>query len=134
MKANKLAFDAGVLSLYYAGDERARRYFNDIFSKLKQGVMSEVNLAEFYYKTADKYGVDTAETMYLLTRRSRLLIVAPDEKVTRTAAQLKLKYRNRISLADCFAISTAKNNDAVLITTDSRIKEIKEVKTVYLEI
>ena len=134
LKDNRLAFDAGALSLYYAGDERARQYFNDVSSELKTGFISEVNLAEFYYKAAERFGLQTAELRYMLTRRSRIIIVPPDEDITREAAKLKLMYRNRLSLADCFAVSTAKNNDSILITTDSRIKEVKEVKAVYLEI
>ena len=134
LKDDRLAFDAGALSLHFAGDERVRQYFNDVSSRLKTGFISEVNLAEFYYKTAEKYGLDTAETWYMLTRRSQIIIVPPDEDITREAAKLKLKYRNRLSLADCFAVSTAENNDSILITTDSRMKEAKEIKTVYLEI
>ena len=134
LKDNKLAFDAGALSLYYAGNEKVRHYFDDVSSKLKTGFMSEVNLAEFYYKTAEKYGLDTAETWYMLTRRSRIIIVAPDEIITREAAKLKLKYRKKLSLADCFAISAAINNHCTLITTDNKIKEVKEVTTVYLEV
>lgn len=134
MKDNKLAFDAGALSLHYAGDERVRQYFNDVSLNLKTGFMSEVNLAEFYYKAAERFGLQTAELRYMLTRRSRIIIVPPNEDITRGAAKLKLKYRNKLSLADCFAISTAKNNDSILITTDSTIKETKEVETVYLKI
>ena len=134
MKDNRLAFDAGALSLYYAGDKIARQYFDDVSSRFKIGFISEVNLAEFYYKAAEKFGLDTSETWYMLTRRSQINIVPPNEMITREAAKLKLMYRNRLSLADCFAVSTAKNNDCTLITTDSRIKESKEVKTIYLEI
>jgi len=134
LKDNKLAFDAGALSLYYAGNEKARQYFNDVSSRLKTGFMSEVNLAEFYYKTAEKYDVDTVETWYMLTRRSRIVIVAPDEAITRDAAKLKLKYHDKLSLADCFAISTAINNHCTLITTDNKIRQVKEVRTVYLEV
>jgi predicted nucleic acid-binding protein len=134
LKDNRFTFDAGSLSLHYAGDERVRQYFSDIYSKIKSGFVSEVNLAEFYYKAAEKFGLDAAETWYMLIRRSQIMVVPPNEDITRGAARLKLTYRNRISLADCFAIATAKTSDSVLITTDSRIKEIKEVKTVYLAI
>lgn len=133
MRANKLAFDAGALSLYYAGDKRIKSYFDSVFSKTKMGFVSEVNLAEFYYKTAEKFGLQTAETRYRLTRGS-LIIVAPDEMITRDAAKLKLKCHDKLSLADCFAISTAINNQCTLITTDTKIKQVKEVTTVYLSL
>jgi len=129
----KLVFDAGAISLYYAGDKRIKSYFDSIFSKAKLGFVSEVNLAEFYYKTAEKFGLQTAETRYTLTRRAQI-IVAPDEAITRDAAKLKLKYHDKLSLADCFAISTAINNHCTLITTDNKIREVKEVRTVYLEV
>lgn len=133
MRANKLAFDAGALSLYYAGDKRIKSYFDSVFSKTKMGFVSEVNLAEFYYKTAEKFGLQTAETRYRLTRGS-LIIVAPDEMITRDAAKLKPKSHDKLSLADCFAISTAINNQCTLITTDTKIKQVKEVTTVYISL
>ncbi|MFN3655365.1 MAG: PIN domain-containing protein [Candidatus Nitrosotenuis sp.] len=133
MRANKLAFDAGAISLYYAGDKRIKSYFDSVFSKTKMGFVSEVNLAEFYYKTAEKFGLQTAETRYRLTRGSQI-IVAPDEMITRDAAKLKLKYHAKLSLADCFAISTAVNNQCTLITTDASIKQVKEVTTMHLSL
>lgn len=134
MKDSKLTFDAGILSLYYAGDQRVKNYFDDVSSKRKTGFLSEVNLAEFYYKSAEKYGLQTAEIRYMFVRRSEVVIVPPDESITREAAVLKLAYKNKLSLADCFAISTAKVNSSLLLTTDKRIKEIKEVKVVYMEV
>lgn len=133
MRANKLAFDAGAISLYYAGDKRIKPYFDSVFSKAKLGFISEVNLAEFYYKTAEKLGLQTAETRYRFTRTSQI-IVAPDEMITRDAAKLKLKYHDKLSLADCFAISTAINHQCTLITTDKSIKQVKEVATVYIAV
>jgi predicted nucleic acid-binding protein len=134
LKDSRLTFDAGILSLYYAGDQRVRNYFDDVSSKRKTGFLSEVNLAEFYHKTAERYGLQTAEIRYMLVRRSQIVIIPPDESITRGAAVLKLAYKNKLSLADCFAISTAKVNASSLITTDSRIKELKEVKVVYIEV
>jgi PIN domain nuclease of toxin-antitoxin system len=133
LKDNKLAFDAGALSLYYAGDKRVKSYFDSIFSKTKLGFVSEVNLAEFYYKAAGRFGLQTAEIRYTLTRRS-LIVVAPDEAITRDTAKLKLRHYDKLSLADCFAISTATNNHCTLITTDKKIKEAQEVATVYLQV
>ncbi|MGH9933733.1 MAG: PIN domain-containing protein [Nitrososphaerales archaeon] len=133
MKANRLTFDAGVLSLYYAGDKRIKPYFDSVSSKSKLGFVSEVNLAEFYYKAAERFGLETAEIRYMMTRASQI-ILAPDEMITRDAARFKLKYGHKLSLADCFAISTAINNDCTLITTDSRIKQVKDVTTVYLSV
>jgi predicted nucleic acid-binding protein len=134
LKDNKLTFDAGILSLYYAGDERVRHYFDAVSSKRNTGFVSEVNLAEFYYRAAERFGLETAEIRYMFIRRSEIRIVPPDEGTTREAARLKLVFRNKLSLADCFALSTAKLKESVLITTDNRISEIKGVKVVHVQI
>ncbi len=46
--------DAGALALYFVGDEEARRYISEIIGGEAEGYICEVNLAELYYKTAEK--------------------------------------------------------------------------------
>jgi predicted nucleic acid-binding protein len=114
-------FDAGAISLYYAGAETVRPYFVRVFSGRARGFVSEVNLAEFYYKAAEKKGVDSAEAWYLQVRRSRIRVVAPNEQITRQAALWKVK-RKELSLADCFALATKEAKRSILLTTDSTLK------------
>jgi len=134
LKRRKYLFDAGALSLYYAGDTRVRPLFEEIFEARSEGFVSEVNLAEFYYKTGQKLGAETAEVWYLQIRRSGVKVIAPDEETTRNAAQVKIRHRTKLSLADCFAIATASSQGASIITTDPRIDEVREVPTRYLAI
>jgi len=53
-----MPFDAGVIFLFYAGVPSARAFFDRVFpgraSGFASGFASEVNLAEFFYKTAGK--------------------------------------------------------------------------------
>jgi uncharacterized protein len=134
LKTHRYLFDAGVLSLYYAGDPRVRNYFQEVFTKRSEGYSSEVNLAEFYYKTGEKLGLETAENWYLQIRRSAIDIISPNEDTTRKAARLKIKHRRKLSLADCFALAATNQLDASIITTDSRIKTAAEAPTIYIEI
>lgn len=122
LSARSYVFDAGVLSLYYAGDSAVKPYFERVFFGRARGFISEVNLAEFYYKTSEKKGIDTAEVWYLQIRRSRFKVIAPDEHITRQAALWKVKEKE-LSLADCFAAATNEARSGLLLTTDSVLKE-----------
>jgi predicted nucleic acid-binding protein len=98
-----------------------------------RGFVSEVNLAEFYYKTAQKKGVESAEAWYLQIRHSRIMVVTPNEQVTRQAALWKIK-RDELSLADCFALATRAATGAVLLTTDSTLKEAARRTALHIPI
>ena len=52
----KYVFDAGVISLYFAGREDVKTFFNKIFKGTAEGYICEVNLAEYYYKAIRKIG------------------------------------------------------------------------------
>jgi len=49
-----MPFDAGVIFLFYAGVPSVRAFFDGVFPGRASGFASEVNLAEFFYKTAGK--------------------------------------------------------------------------------
>jgi predicted nucleic acid-binding protein len=120
-----------VLSLYYAGAASVKPYFDRVLSGKARGFVSEVNLAEFYYKTAEKKGIGTAEVWYLQVRASRIKVVAPDEQITRASALWKVKKRE-LSLADCFALATKECVAQVLLTTDSTIKDVSGREAVLI--
>ncbi len=106
-------------------------YFKRIFSSGAIGYISEINLAEFYYKAAIKKGVDTADNWYRQIRQSAFQIVAPDEEITRSAGLWKVK-RNDLSLADCFALATTQQKAQILLTTDRILAQVKEIRTVHV--
>ena len=133
LSARSYLFDAGALFLFHSGDNRVRPYFDRIFSSHSLGFVSEINLAELYYKTIEKFGLDTAETWYLQIRQSRLNIVAPNETITRSAAIWKSRARN-ISLADCYALATTQERAQIMVTTDSVLAHVKGVKVVHIPV
>jgi len=133
LKKNRFVFDAGAIALYFGGDEKIKPYFAEALAEKGVGYVCEINLAEYYYKTAEKLGLEVAETRHLMIRSSKLEVVAPSEETTRIASRLKLKYRNQLSLADCYALATAKVLKATLITTDSILNEVKEARTLFLK-
>lgn len=86
--------------------------------------MSWLNLAEVYYRLEREAGEKRAvETVNEL--RMALDLELPTERRILEAARFKAK--NPIALADCFAISTAADNGAVLYTGDPEILKIKDL-------
>lgn len=104
-----------------------------VFSGRSRGFVSELNLAEFYYKTAETKGVESAETWYVQVRRSRIKVVAPNEQTTRQAALWKVK-RRELSLADCFALAIKEAKKSILLTTDSTLKVASGKTAVHVPI
>ncbi len=125
----RYVLDAGVLSLYFAGHEGSRRYIEEAFSTKSVVMMCEINLAEFLYNYAKVFGWEAALVKNTLIRGSPIRIVGIDESMTLEAAKLKVKHYNTLSLADCYLISLARREKGVVITTDSRVKEVGEVPT-----
>ncbi len=131
---SKYVLDAGVLALYFAGDERVRKYFIEILRGMSEGYLCEVNLAEFYYKTAEKLGIDAAEIRYEAVRASPIKQVPAGGELVRAAAKVKLRYKGRVSLADAFLVALANQVGGTVLTTDPAIKEVLRSRCKLLEI
>ncbi len=135
---NKYLLDAGIFPLLLAGDVRLKPLGQELNDGRAEVLASEVNLAEFYYKTCETRGREVAEILYRRIRiMKELRSLSPDEELTKRAGQLKCTYRGKVSLADCFAVATAECEEARLVTTDSELEKMarKEgIKTLLLAI
>lgn len=129
----ELVLDAGVVSLFFAGDSRVEQYFSRIDQESAGGLIAEVNLSEYYYKTCQKLGRETADTRYFLLKQSKLRTIS-DESLTRLAALEKCRTRSDLSLADCFALALAKREKAILLTTDSQLGKVKDVQVKFFSV
>lgn len=98
------------------------------------GYTGEWNLAEFYYKTCEKLGRDTAELRHTSLRNSKVNVVRPDENLTRLAGEYKCKYRSALSLADAYVLAATESLGAKLITTDSALARLKVVPVELLQL
>ncbi len=129
----KYVIDTGVLFLHLIDDERVRPYFKEINEGRAKAFICDVNLAEYYYKTCEKLGREIADVRY---NQIRVLInpVSTNQDLTREAGKIKCKYRDKLSLADCFVLALSKIKGAILLTTDSDLAEIKEVKVKHFPV
>lgn len=85
-------------------------------------MMSWMNLAEVYYRIDRDHG-ETRAVETVNEMRFALDLELPTERRILEAARLKAK--NSIAFADCFAIFCAADNDAVLYTGDPEILGLK---------
>ena len=130
----RYVIDAGVLSLYFIGDGRVKPYLDEVAQGKAQAYISDVNLAEYYYKTCEKLGKEIADLRYHQVRASSVTSVATDEELTWKAGEKKCKYRGRLSLADCFSLALSEMKKATLLTTDSELAKAKEVTVKHFPI
>ncbi|MEM0267455.1 MAG: type II toxin-antitoxin system VapC family toxin [Thermofilum sp.] len=126
--------DAGVLALYFAGREDARKYVEAAYERGYAVYVCEVNLAEFLYSYARVFGWEAALARNALVRRSPVKVVGVDEQLTLEAAALKLKHWQKLSLADCYLLALAKRLNAAVVTTDSNVAYAREAPAVRLPI
>ncbi|QXJ28490.1 hypothetical protein J5U23_01359 [Saccharolobus shibatae B12] len=129
----KYVFDAGPLSLLFAGRKEVKKYFEEMYRGNAIIYMSEVNLAEFLYIYISKKGKDIGIARHRYIRNSPIKIISPNERITESATLLKSKYSYlSLSLADAFLIATAKEVKGKAITTDEDIEKTKEVETITI--
>jgi len=128
----KYVMDTGVLSLFYAGDERVRPFFDQIQDGRAQGYVSSVNLAEFYYKVCQKLGKDTATVRFHQTQ-TILEAVETDGELTKAAGMNKCKY-GHLSLADTFAAALTEELGGTLLTTDEALLKVAEIRVKHFSV
>jgi len=116
----KLVLDTGVLSLHFADDPSVRHFFDAVISGRSLGLITSVTLTEFYYKTCQKLGRESADARYFWLRDSQLQVVDVKD-LARGAGLEKCRGSHSLSMADCFALSLAKAESAELVTTDAEL-------------
>lgn len=129
----RLVVDAGVLALHFTDHSGVRQYFDAMIAGRSAGLISSFNLAEFYYKTCQKLGKQTADTWYFQVKNSELSVIHREELV-RVAGLEKCRQSPRLSLADCFALALAKAEHALLVTTDSELAKAKDVSVRHVKV
>jgi len=127
-------FDAGFIALYFAGREDTRKYVDEIYEKTSKAYICEINLAEFLYNYARVFGWEAALVKNKLLRNSPIEIIGVNEDLTLSTAKIKLKYYEKLSLADCYLVALAKKLKATILTTDSTLRDIEEIKVKYFKI
>jgi uncharacterized protein len=130
----KVVFDTGALSLHFADHPGVREFFDSVFGRRSVGLISSFNLAEFYYKTCQKLGKQTADARYFQLQESEEFSIIYSDDLVRAAGLEKCQGSARLSLADCFALALTKKEKALLVTTDSELARVKDVEVRHIEL
>jgi ribonuclease VapC len=93
------------------------------------GFISQINPGEVYYKSIRAVGIDRARQFLDNFERLPLGIRVPDRDLVWRAAEIKAEFS--ISYADCFAVATALELNAKVVTGDPEFK--KTIKLVAVE-
>lgn len=123
-----VVFDAQALLTLYLnekGAERVEDLLNRVLEGEITGIVNAVNLAELYYILARKSSKVAEEKERNLRGYGVKVIPVQDDELWKNAALLKAKHT--LSLADAFALATAKKHRAVLVTgQDPDFKGLKD--------
>jgi len=117
--------DAGVLSLYFGGDQRIRPFLQEIDRGTAEGLILDLCLAEFQYKVCQSVGRREAERDGKRIQESRLRVIR-NSPFLDMAWRFKCRYRQRFSLVDCANLAVAQVNPSRLLTTDGAFDGLHE--------
>ncbi len=87
--------------------------------------LSMINLGELLYITERRGGVVKAQDALALIRQLPIEIVHVDEQVIFAAAHVKANHA--ISYADCFAVATAVQENAAIVTGDPEFQSVEGI-------
>ncbi len=125
-------FDTGALSLFFSADERLRPLVERVQRGSADGFLSSVTLAEFFYKTCQTLGRDTA-TLWSRQLGEKVQVLEADLELSLSAGLEKCK-NNNLSLADSYALAVTRRVHGTLLTTDSELAKAKDSTVRFFEV
>ena len=119
--SERLTFDSEPLLAFFLGEpgaETVRDYLSKIQNKEAQGFINVINLAEVYYILYRLNPMLADENCRALSTLGLTVLPVEDDDLWRNAA--KIKAQHPMSLADAFAVATAKTYKAKLVVGSDR--------------
>ena len=104
------------------GADKVALILKSLMDRKAKAYMSVINWGEIYYNTLREQGVEIAEKVIEQLKQYPIELVDADQKLAYEAA--KLKGRNKIAYADCFAAALSHRLNAVLVTGDPEFKKL----------
>ncbi|MDI3474898.1 MAG: uncharacterized protein PWQ79_727 [Thermococcaceae archaeon] len=114
--------------LAYIADEEGADKVEEYLSLARAGkaelYMNVVNLGEIYYILARRKGVEVANLSVALLKEEPIKFVSVDERLSLLAGRIKAFHR--LSYADAFAVATAIDLKATLVTGDEEFRAVED--------
>jgi len=116
------------------GEEPARAKVRELLEQASRGAakvsISLINVGEVFYLIAKRYGAALAERFLADLMMMPIQALLPDRKLILGAA--RLKSRHPISYADAFAVETARDQNAILVTGDPELWQLSKREPIDL--
>ena len=132
MTANVL--DSWAVIGWLQGEEPARAKVREILDQASRGAakvsISLINVGEVFYLIAKRHGAALAERFLADLMMMPIQELLPDRKLILGAA--RLKSRHPISYADAFAVETARDQKAILVTGDPELWQLSKREPIDL--
>jgi len=110
-----------------------QRWLDDAEAARAECVTSVISLGEAYYRLVRAERRDEAESLWRMALRGRLPVSVKDATRRRVRRAAELKSKHAIAYADAFAVATAVEFDAVLLTGDPEIKPLEGHQNLKVE-
>ena len=134
MPVNSLLFDSFALLRFFqkeSGSEHVRGLLHQATAQGKPMLINAINVGEIIYITQRRFGEQKKLKVFLHIRQMGLTILpCPNDMIFR-AAEYKARYP--ISYADAFALASAIEHSATLVTGDPEFKHVEHlVKIIWV--
>ncbi len=126
-----ILFDSYAILAYAQDEAGADQVEHLLRSASKAGTdayMSEINLGEVYYLTIRQIGLHAAKNHLEQVRQLPIQVVSPTTDLILRASEVKAEYA--ISYADCFAVATALDCSAAIVTGDPEFKKVEHLASI----
>ncbi len=114
----------------YLNKEKGFEKVRDVMSEAQKSgdsvLMNEINVGEIYYILFRKRGLEKAD-YFIETILASLPIITVSNGFEDVVNAAKIKAENPLSFADCFAVDTARKNNAVIMTGDPEFKKVEQL-------
>jgi len=132
MTANVL--DSWAVIGWLQGEEPARAKVRRLLEQASRGeaevCISLINAGEVFYLIARRHGAALAERFLADLAMMPVQALLPDRRLILAAARLKSRYA--ISYADAFAVETAREQNATLVTGDPELWQLSKQEPIEL--
>jgi predicted nucleic acid-binding protein len=115
------------------GAAAVQQWLNEAEAARAECVTSIINLGEAYYRLVRVGRRDEAESLWRMALRGTLPVSVKDATRRRVRRAVELKSKHAIAYADAFAVATAIEFNAILLTGDPEIEPLEGEQNLEVE-
>lgn len=124
--SGKRVLDSYALLAYLKKEDKYEKVKNLLGSKGAVLLMNEINLGECFYILARERGMDRAD-YFVQSILPSLPIIKRSNTFQDVIEAAKIKSAHALSYADCFAVQTAREENAPIVTGDPEFKKVEKL-------